>query len=196
MPSASIAVIDIGSNSIKVLLASRTPDGSLTALMMRTLEARISAGISQACPRLGEQGIVRGLAAIQSLVADTAAYAPSRTVLVATSAVRDAANRAEFCERVRTATGRDIRILSGEEEASLIGRGLLCDPLPSHLQGLPRVRSRRRQPRVPGLHQPANRAGGEPAARLRETDRESLSPTRPRHSIRPYAREDRRPRAQ
>jgi exopolyphosphatase / guanosine-5'-triphosphate,3'-diphosphate pyrophosphatase len=134
MPSPSIAVIDIGSNSIKVLLAARTPDGSLTALMMRTLEARISAGINQASPKLGEQGIARGLAAIQSLLAAAAAYAPPSTVLVATSAVRDAANGAEFCERVRAATGHDIRILSGEEEANFIGRGLLCDPLLSHLQ--------------------------------------------------------------
>lgn len=130
----SVAVIDIGSNSIKVLLAARTPDGGLTALMMRTLEARISAGISQASPKLGEQGIVRGLSAIQSLLADTGPYAPPSTILVATSAVRDAANGAEFCERVRTATGHDIRILSGGEEANLIGRGLLCDPLLSHLQ--------------------------------------------------------------
>jgi len=134
MSSPSIAVIDIGSNSIKVLLAARAPDGRLTALMMRTLEARISAGISEANPKLGEQGMARGLAAIQSLLADTAPYAPPITALVATSAVRDAANGPEFRERVRTATGHDIRILSGEEEANLIGRGLLCDPLLSHLQ--------------------------------------------------------------
>jgi len=42
--------------------------------------------------------------------------------------VRDAQNGAEFGERVRTATGHTLRILSGEEEANLIGRGLTCDP--------------------------------------------------------------------
>jgi len=42
--------------------------------------------------------------------------------------VRDAANGAEFCRRVHDATGCAIRILSGDEEAGLIGRGLTSDP--------------------------------------------------------------------
>lgn len=124
----TVAVIDIGSNSIKVLVAARAPDGNVQALTYRTIDARISAGISQAAPRLTEDGMTRGLEAIRTLLADAAAYDPSRTVLVATSAVRDAANGPEFRERVRTATGQTIRILSGDEEANLIGRGLTCDP--------------------------------------------------------------------
>ncbi len=67
--------------------------------------------------------MARGLEAIRSLLADTAPFAPVRTVLVATSAVRDAANGAEFRERVRSGTGQTIRILTGDEEANLIGRG-------------------------------------------------------------------------
>jgi exopolyphosphatase/guanosine-5'-triphosphate,3'-diphosphate pyrophosphatase len=126
--SSAVAVIDIGSNSIKVLVASRAPDGRIIALRTRTIDARISAGISHSAPRLGEDGMARGLAAIQSLLADAAAFSPSRTVLVATSAVRDAQNGAEFRERVLAGTGQTIRILSGEQEANLIGRGLTCDP--------------------------------------------------------------------
>lgn len=126
--SPTVAVIDIGSNSIKLLVAARGPDGHLTARKHRTIDARISAGISQAAPRLGEEGIQRGLAAIQALLAEAAPFAPDRWALVATSAVRDAQNGAEFRERVRAATGHAIRILSGDEEANLIGRGLTCDP--------------------------------------------------------------------
>jgi exopolyphosphatase/guanosine-5'-triphosphate,3'-diphosphate pyrophosphatase len=59
---------------------------------------------------------------------------PGRTVLVATSAVRDAANGSEFAERIRAATGYELRILSGEAEAGLIGRGLTTDPLLAGLQ--------------------------------------------------------------
>jgi exopolyphosphatase/guanosine-5'-triphosphate,3'-diphosphate pyrophosphatase len=70
----------------------------------------------------------RGIEAIESLLADAAAFSPAKIVLVATSAVRDARNGADFRERVRGATGHDIRILSGDEEANLIGRGLTCDP--------------------------------------------------------------------
>jgi exopolyphosphatase/guanosine-5'-triphosphate,3'-diphosphate pyrophosphatase len=54
-------------------------------------------------------------------------HSPSRTILVATSAVRDAENGALFRERVQAETGHDVRILSGDEEANLIGRGLTAD---------------------------------------------------------------------
>jgi exopolyphosphatase/guanosine-5'-triphosphate,3'-diphosphate pyrophosphatase len=126
--SAAVAVIDIGSNSIKVLVAQRAADGTLAALKYRTIDARISAGISQEQPRLSEEGMARGAAAIRDLLADAAAFAPAKTILVATSAVRDARNGDEFRARVRAATGHEIRILSGDEEANLIGRGLVCDP--------------------------------------------------------------------
>ena len=53
----SVAVIDIGSNTIKLLVAARTKAGNLTALKYRTIDARISAGISQATPRLAEEGM-------------------------------------------------------------------------------------------------------------------------------------------
>lgn len=125
---SSVAVIDIGSNSIKVLVAARAPGGELTALKTKTLDARISAGISRAAPELSEEGMRRGLAAIRELLDDAGRLAPDQVVLVATSAVRDAANGAEFRKRVKAATGREIRILSGQEEANLIGRGLTCDP--------------------------------------------------------------------
>lgn len=124
----SVAVIDIGSNSIKALVADRAPDGSIRPLATKTLDARISAGISRATPRLSEEGIARGLEAIRELLAFAAPHSPQRTILVATSAVRDAHNGADFRERVRAATGHEIRILTGDEEANLIGRGLTCDP--------------------------------------------------------------------
>jgi exopolyphosphatase/guanosine-5'-triphosphate,3'-diphosphate pyrophosphatase len=137
MPPASptVAILDIGSNSIKILIARRdATTGQLTAEKYKTLDARISAGISHATPRLSEDGMTRGLAAIQELLADAAPFAPIKTILVATSAVRDAANGSDFRQRVRTATGHTIRILTGDEEANLIGRGLTCDPALAHLR--------------------------------------------------------------
>ena len=128
MSSLPVAVIDIGSNSIKILVAARADTGLLTSLHYRTIDARISAGISRAEPRLTEEGMARGLEAIASLLADAAAHHPARTILVATSAVRDALNGADFIARVHAATGHTIRLLTGDEEANLIGRGLTCDP--------------------------------------------------------------------
>ncbi|ACB76295.1 Ppx/GppA phosphatase family protein [Opitutus terrae] len=128
MASGPVAVIDIGSNSIKLLVAERAPEGPLRTLTAKTIEARISAGISHATPELTEESMQRGLLAIRELLAAAAPHAPKRTILVATSAVRDAANGQVFRDRVRAATGQPVRILSGGEEANLIGRGLTCDP--------------------------------------------------------------------
>jgi len=128
MAPPSVAIIDIGSNSIKVLVAARLPGGTFATLGGRTLDARISAGISRSRPELGEEGMRRGLDAIRELLDFAAGHAPARIVLVATSAVRDARNGADFRARVFAATGHTIRILSGDEEANLIGRGLTCDP--------------------------------------------------------------------
>lgn len=132
--TSAVAVIDIGSNSIKVLVAARDQSGGVTALKTKTIDARISAGISKTAPVLSEGGMVHGLAAIRELLADAAPFSPAQTVLVATSAVRDAANGADFQARVRAATGHGIRILTGDEEANLIGRGLTCDPALAALQ--------------------------------------------------------------
>lgn len=133
MSSGPVAVIDIGSNSIKLLVATRAPDGAITPLHFRTIDARISAGISQADPQLSPEGRARGVDAIRALLDNARTHAPARTILVATSAVRDARNGAEFREQVRLATGQEVRILSGDEEANVIGRGLTCDRA---LQGL------------------------------------------------------------
>jgi exopolyphosphatase/guanosine-5'-triphosphate,3'-diphosphate pyrophosphatase len=135
MPVAmTTAVLDIGSNSIKILIARRNSSGVLVAEKFKTLDVRISAGISKAEPRLSEEGMTRGLAAIRELLADAEPFSPSKTILVATSAVRDASNGPDFRQRVLAATGHTIRILSGEEEASLIGRGLTCDPALAQLR--------------------------------------------------------------
>ncbi len=134
MPSAPVAVIDIGSNSIKVLVAHRLDDGRIEQLKNKTLDCRISAGIAATTPRLSEDGMERGLAAIRELLALAAPYAPARIALVATSAVRDAANGDAFRARVLSATGHAVRLLSGDEEANLIGLGLTCDPALAHLR--------------------------------------------------------------
>ncbi|HSY53957.1 MAG TPA: phosphatase [Opitutaceae bacterium] len=129
----SVAVIDIGSNSIKLLVVSRDGNGRLAELTSRTIDARISAGISRKSPQLGETGMAAGLAAITDLLATAAPLAPAQTLLVATSAVRDATNGADFRAHVRSTTGHDIRILTGDEEANLIGAGLACDPALANL---------------------------------------------------------------
>jgi exopolyphosphatase/guanosine-5'-triphosphate,3'-diphosphate pyrophosphatase len=131
---SSVAVIDIGSNSIKVLVAGRDRMGQLRSVKSRTLDARISTGISQAKPVLSDEGMTRGLGAIRELLAEASEYSPKKIIMVATSAVRDATNGVIFRQRVKTATKQDIRVLTGEEEANYIGQGLVCDPALAELQ--------------------------------------------------------------
>jgi exopolyphosphatase/guanosine-5'-triphosphate,3'-diphosphate pyrophosphatase len=126
--NSSVAVVDVGSNSIKLLVAAHDASGRVAALAQRTFDTRISAGLGGGEPSLGEAGMAAGLDAIQALLALAAEFEPVKTILVATSAVRDAANGADFRSRVFAATRHELRILSGDEEAGLIGRGLLCDP--------------------------------------------------------------------
>jgi len=128
MSSPAVAVIDIGSNTIKVLVARRAGDGALVTEHYQSLDARISTGISRARPELGREGMERGLGAIHELLAGVAPFHPEKVQLVATSAVRDAVNGAAFRAAVRAATGHEIRLLTGEEEAHYIGAGLTCDP--------------------------------------------------------------------
>ncbi len=134
MSRTVVAVVDIGSNTIKSLAASRGPHGSLTELHTGASDTRISEGLGRTPPRLTEDGMRRGVAAVRHLLTEMAPLEPQPTILVATSAVRSAANGAEFRRRIRAATGTPLRVLSGTEEAELIGRGLRSDPALSGLR--------------------------------------------------------------
>ena len=128
VPCPVAAIVDIGSNSIKLLVATRAADGTVFPLKFRTLDARIGAGLGRANPELSAEGITRGVEAVVGLLATAAPFGPTQTLLVATSAVRDARNGDEFRAAVARETGHPVRLLSGREEANLIGRGLTCDP--------------------------------------------------------------------
>jgi exopolyphosphatase/guanosine-5'-triphosphate,3'-diphosphate pyrophosphatase len=123
-----VAVIDVGSNSIKLLVASRGPGGRLVEEASRVLEVRIGGGLGSARPRLDGGAVGRAVAAIASLTAEARGLGADRVIAVATSAVRDASNSGEFLDRAKAATGLAIRILTGPEEAGLIGLGLSTDP--------------------------------------------------------------------
>ncbi len=123
-----VAVVDIGSNSIKLLVADGGGNDAIREVLSRTLEVRISGGIGSGTPRLGSEGIERGAKAVAELASQARESGAERIAAVATSAVRDASNGPEFCDRVKGAAGVELSILSGLEEAALIGRGLTTDP--------------------------------------------------------------------
>jgi len=127
---ATVAVIDIGSNSIKLLVAARDPSaaGRLTQVFQRTEETRIGTGITDNPPRLRDEAMARAVVSVGTLLADAAAHGAEAIRIVATSAVRDAVNRDTFITRLREATGHTLTVLTGAAEAEGIGRGIACDP--------------------------------------------------------------------
>ena len=125
----TVAVIDVGSNSIKLLVArAGAKSNNLETLCSETIETRISGGISSKLPSLNEDAITAGTVTIAKLQKMAQNYQPDRTAIVATSAVRDAVNGDDFVQNVAEATGLQIRTLSGTEEANYIGQGISCDP--------------------------------------------------------------------
>ena len=127
--SETVAAIDVGSNSIKLLVARRGEAGEcIETVFSEIIETRISAGISNELPSLSNEAIHAGTETIAELVRTAGSFTPKAMTIVATSAVRDAINGVDFIQSVKDATGHDIRILSGTDEATIIGKGLACDP--------------------------------------------------------------------
>lgn len=120
-------IIDIGSNSIKLLIAES--GSSLAMHYQATWETRIGGGLGRTKPYINRDAMMNGVKAIQALLKEAEGYEPERFYLVATSAVRDASNREEFIESVWEATGHRLWILSGEEEANYIAHGIMTDPV-------------------------------------------------------------------
>ncbi len=125
-----IAVIDIGSNSIKALVAES--DGTLFGifpLYENTLEIRISKGISGNPPVIDDPSIKKGVDAIETLYKECQSVGGiTQTTVVATSAVRSASNGLEFMEKVSKRIGINPIILSGHMEAVGIASGVRTDP--------------------------------------------------------------------
>jgi exopolyphosphatase/guanosine-5'-triphosphate,3'-diphosphate pyrophosphatase len=124
----SVGVIDIGSNSIKLLVASKGEDSTLDPILQTTDETRISDGISKDRPRLSRAGIEGACGSVGRLKAEAELSGAQSIAIVATSAVREAINRQQITDRLKETTGLDLKILTGREEAELIGLGIRCDP--------------------------------------------------------------------
>ncbi len=121
-----LAVIDIGSNSIKLLVAE--PGDPVDSVLNAIRETRISAGISGHPPQLKASAIEAGVQSVSELIQDAKDAGADQFIAVATSAVRDAANGHVFAGSLKTQTGLDLRILDGVEEARYIALGAQCDP--------------------------------------------------------------------
>jgi exopolyphosphatase / guanosine-5'-triphosphate,3'-diphosphate pyrophosphatase len=120
--SKRYAIVSIGTNSTRLLLADLAPDAPRVELA-RSTGTRIGEGLGEH-GRLGDEPMQRTLDAIaQYSRAIRGHYV--RLFAVATSALRRAENGEEFAQRVSESLGVPLRVLSGEEEAAASYRGAL-----------------------------------------------------------------------
>ncbi len=118
----NVAVVDIGTNTVLLLVARVEPDGDIHPIVYEQRVPRLGRGVDSR--RVLEAGAMdRVIAVLNEYRLLIAPHAPSATAVCGTSAVRDAANREEFALRVRKETGFDLEVLSGDDEALLAYRG-------------------------------------------------------------------------
>lgn len=120
-----IAAIDIGSNSIRQIVADVSPDGTIRVVDELKAAPRLGAGLAKH-GRLDETHIDEAVEALARMATLARQVGTKHIEAVATSAVRDAANGQAFLTRVRRETGLRVRILDGETEARLAFRSALA----------------------------------------------------------------------
>ena len=120
-----IAAIDIGSNSIRQIVADVGSRGAIRVVDEMKAAPRLGAGV-QETGELAESGLRAALEALQRMATLARQLGCARVEAVATSAVRDARNGEAFLRRVREEAGLSVRLLDGEEEARLSFRSALA----------------------------------------------------------------------
>lgn len=121
--SPPVAVVDIGSNSIR-LVVYETSDRAPIPIFNEKLLCGLGRGLD-ATGMLNEEGIEQALAALPRFMRIAGEMGAVRIDMLATAAARDAKNGAEFTRRAGQLCGQEIEVLSGEEEARLSGLGVL-----------------------------------------------------------------------
>ncbi|MGQ0840785.1 Ppx/GppA phosphatase family protein [Actinokineospora sp.] len=128
-----VAAIDCGTNSIRLLVADLTvrADGSVwTRDVHREMRVvRLGQGVD-ATGVLAQAALARTRAALLDYTAIMRRKGVERVRMVATSATRDAANRAEFFAMTRDVLGVEAEVISGDEEARLSFLGAVSDLAP------------------------------------------------------------------
>jgi exopolyphosphatase / guanosine-5'-triphosphate,3'-diphosphate pyrophosphatase len=120
-----VAVVDIGTNSTRLLIADVDRDsGALDELVRRSQVTRLGEGVD-ASGVLSSAAIERVLATLSEYRELIDEHGCESNFAVLTSAVRDAENGDQFAERVRQEYGLDAHVLSGDEEAQLTFLGAM-----------------------------------------------------------------------
>jgi exopolyphosphatase/guanosine-5'-triphosphate,3'-diphosphate pyrophosphatase len=121
--SARLAAIDVGSNSIRLLIATYDPKTGLAPIDEIKAQPRLAQGLA-ATGMLDPEAIERALVALRRMADVAKRRGATRIAAVATAAVREAKNGAEFVRQVREDIGLPLEVISTEHEAQLSYRSV------------------------------------------------------------------------
>ncbi|RZJ27659.1 MAG: Ppx/GppA family phosphatase, partial [Brevundimonas sp.] len=119
-----VAAIDIGSNSVRLVLY-RLEGRAIWTVFNEKVLAGLGRDLS-ATGKLSVEGAAQALTALKRFAAVIDGVQPAHTFVAATAAVREATDGQAFCDTVAAETGLKIRVLSGEEEARYAALGVLA----------------------------------------------------------------------
>lgn len=117
-----VAVVDIGTNSTRLLVADVAPDGAIAELARESIVTRLGEGVD-ASGTLSAAAIERVVRVLERYREIIDSHAAERRTAVLTSAVRDAANGSDFTALVGERFGLEARTIGGDEEAALTFAG-------------------------------------------------------------------------
>jgi exopolyphosphatase/guanosine-5'-triphosphate,3'-diphosphate pyrophosphatase len=123
-----VAVVDVGSNSTRLLVAD-VADGTVSEVERRSTVTRLGRGVDLS-GQLSAEAIEVACEAIAEYVEICREKDVETIAAIATSAVRDAANGSAFVAELRERFALSARVLDGEEEAQLTYRGAAVDRAP------------------------------------------------------------------
>jgi len=124
------AVIDIGTNSVKLLVAD-VADGLITPICETSKQTRLGAGFYHT-RQLQPSAIASSAEVVAEYSAQAADLGASSLRVIATSAARDAHNAYELTDAIRARAGKEMEILSGDQEAEWVFRGVTSNPQLAH----------------------------------------------------------------
>lgn len=131
-PPQRRAVIDVGTNSVKLLVAE-VSERAVHPLLEESEQTRLGHGFYPH-HRLQAEPIAHTARACAVFAATAREWHAASIRIIATSAARDAVNAAELAAAVQRAAGLPLEIISGEQEADWVFEGVTSDPA---LAGLP-----------------------------------------------------------
>ncbi|HVC08232.1 MAG TPA: Ppx/GppA family phosphatase [Solirubrobacterales bacterium] len=124
-----VAVIDIGTNSARLLIAD-VLNGRIAEVERRSTVTRLGRGVDLT-GRLAAEAVEAACEAVAEYVAIYREQGVFKVEAIATSAVRDASNGSAFVAELRERFALSARVLDGEEEARLTYLGATCERAPA-----------------------------------------------------------------